>query len=71
MAYGPSQVRTWAQQTGAPVGTRGRLSHEVVTAYLMANPSIARELTAELRVPISSRGTVAQAICEELALLVR
>ena len=71
MGYGPSQVRAWAQQTGEPVATHGRLSHEVVTTYLMAHPSVARDLATENGIPISSRVKVAQATCEELALLVR
>lgn len=71
MAYEPSQVRAWAQRAGMPVGTRGRLSYEVVTAYLVAHPSVARELASELGITISSRGKVSQTACEELATFVR
>ena len=71
MGYQPSEVRVWAQQAGEPVAGRGRLSYEVVTAYLMANPQVTRGLAAEHGVHISTRGRVSQATCEELAVLVR
>ena len=38
MTYHPSDVRTWATETGYPVPARGRLSYEVVTSYLKAIP---------------------------------
>jgi hypothetical protein len=71
MGYQPSEVRAWARAVGEPVADRGRLSYEVVTAYLMANPQITRGLAVEHGVHISTRGRVSQATCEELAVLVR
>jgi hypothetical protein len=71
MGYQPSEVRAWAHAVGEPAADRGRLSYQVVTAYLMANPHITRGLAVELGVHISSRGRVSQATCEELAALVR
>lgn len=71
MRYEPSDVRAWAHRTGEPVASRGRLSTELVTAYLVANPPVARELAAEYGVSVSSRGRVALSTCEELAALVR
>lgn len=71
MTYQPSDVRAWAQESGEPVAERGRLSYELVTAYLKANPRVTRELAAEHGVFASARGAVSQATCEELAFLVR
>jgi len=71
MKYHPSDVRAWASDAGEPIAARGRLSHEVVTAYLKANPSVARELATEYGVRIPARGAVSRATCEELAVLVR
>ena len=71
MTYQPSDVRAWAFGTGLPVAERGRLSHRVVTAYLKANPQVARELAAECGVAAPTRGAVSLATCEELAALVR
>ena len=71
MGYQPSEVRAWAQAVGEPVADRGRLSYEVVTAYLMANPQVARGLAAEHGLHVSARGRVSHATCEELAVLVR
>ena len=71
MTYQPSHVRAWAHETGEPVAERGRLSYEVVTAYLKANPSVTRELAAEHGVRTAPRGAVSLATCEELAVLVR
>ena len=71
MRYQPSEVRAWAQQAGEPVASRGRLSYEVVTAYLLANPQVTRGLAAEHGVRTPTRGRVSQATCEELAVLVR
>lgn len=71
MTYEPSEVRAWAHEAGEQVAERGRLSYQVVTAYLKANPQVARELASEHDVPISSRGAVSLATCEEIALLVR
>jgi hypothetical protein len=71
MAYEPSEVRAWARQAGEQIAGRGRLSYRIVTAYLKANPQIARELAFEHDVPVPSRGAVSLAACEEIALLVR
>ena len=71
MGYKPSEVRAWAQAVGEPVADRGRLSYEVVTGYLMANPQVTRGLAVEHGVHISTRGKVSQATCEEIAVLVR
>ena len=71
MTYRPSDVRAWAQETGEPVAGRGRLSYDVVTAYLMANPQVTRGLAVEHGLHISTRGRVSRATCEELAVLVR
>ena len=71
MGYEPSEARAWAQSVGEPVASRGRLSYEVVTGYLMANPQVTRGLAAEHGLHISARGRVSQATCEELAVLVR
>lgn len=30
-------VRTWAQETGLPVGTRGRIKPEIISAYILAH----------------------------------
>jgi hypothetical protein len=71
MTYRPSDVRAWAQEAGEPVAERGRLSYEVVTAYLKANPQITRQLAAEYGVAAPARGAVSLATCGELAVLVR
>ena len=71
MTYHPSAVRAWAHETGEPVAERGRLSYEVVTAYLKANPSVTRALAAECGVHTPARGGVSLATCEALAVLVR
>jgi hypothetical protein len=71
MTYHPSDVRAWANETGQPVSERGRLSYEVVTTYLKANPSVTRALAAEHGVHAAARGAVSQATCEELAVLLR
>lgn len=71
MTYRPSDVRAWAQESGEPVAERGRLSYELVTAYLKANPKITRELAAEYGVHAPPRGAVSLATCEELAVFVR
>ena len=71
MGYEPSEARAWAQSVGEPVASRGRLSYEVVTGYLMANPQITRGLAVEHGLHISTRGRVSRATCEELAVLVR
>jgi hypothetical protein len=71
MTYHPSDVRTWAMETGEPVPARGRLSYQVVTAYLLAHPQVARPLAAEHGVHVSARGKVSLGTCEELAVLLR
>ena len=67
MTYEPSEVRAWAHEAGEQVAERGRLSYQVVTAYLKANPQVARELASEHDVPVPSRGAVSLATCEEIA----
>jgi hypothetical protein len=71
MTYEPSQVRAWAHEAGEPVAERGRLSYHLVTAYLKANPQVARELASEHDLPVPSRGAVSLSTCAEIALLVR
>ena len=71
MTYLPSDVRAWAHSTGEPVAERGRLSYDVVTAYLKANPQVTRALAAEHGIDVPARGAVSLASCEELAVLVR
>jgi hypothetical protein len=71
MTYHPSDVRAWAYETGEPVAERGRLSYEVVTAYLKANPQITRAIAAEYGVDVPARGAVSLASCEELAVILR
>jgi hypothetical protein len=71
MTYHPSHVRAWAHETGEPVAERGRLSYEVITAYLKANPSVTRAVAAEHGVHTAARGAVSQATCEELAVFLR
>jgi len=71
MGYEPSEARAWAQSEGEPVASRGRLSYEVVTGYLMANPQVTRALAVKHGLNISTRGRVSQATCEELAVVVR
>jgi hypothetical protein len=71
MTYRPNDARSWAQDAGAPVAARGRLSYETVTGYLKANPKVARALAAEHGVDVPARGAVSLAACEELAVVVR
>jgi hypothetical protein len=71
MTYHPSDVRTWAQETGYPVPVRGRLSYDAVASYLLAHPQVARPLAVEHGVQVSARGKVSLATCEELAVLLR
>lgn len=71
MTYHPSDVRAWAQETGYPVPTRGRLSYDAVASYLQAHPQVARPLALKHGVHVSARGRVSLATCEELAVLVR
>jgi hypothetical protein len=71
MTYQPSDVRAWAHEAGEPVAERGRLSYEIVIAYLKSNPRVTRELAAEHGVYAPARGAVSIATCEELAVLVR
>ena len=71
MTYRPSNVRTWAEETGYPVPVRGRLSYDAVATYLQAHQQVARHLADEHGVHVSARGRVSLATCEELALLVR
>lgn len=71
MLYEPSDVRAWARSMGQPVAVRGRLSYEVVVAYLIANPKVARTLAVAHGLTVPARGRVGMATCEELALLVR
>ena len=71
MTYPPNDGRAWAQDAGEPVAVRGRLSYVTVTAYLKANPRVARALAAEFGGDVPDRGAVSLATCEELAVLVR
>ncbi len=71
MQLDPSDVRAWATAEHVPVAARGRLSYDVVIAYLKAHPSVARGVASEHGVPVSTRGAVSLATCEELALIVR
>ena len=71
MTYEPSEVRAWAHEVGEPVAERGRLSYQVVTAYLKANPRVARELASEHDLPVPGRGAVSRSTWAEIARLVR
>lgn len=71
MTYRSSDVRAWARDSGEPVAVRGRLSYELVTAYLKAHPQVTRTLAAEHGLAAPARGAVSLATCEELAVLVR
>ena len=71
MTYEPSEVRAWAHEVGEPVAERGRLSYQVVTAYLKAHPQVARELASQHDLPVPGRGAVGRSTCAEIALLVR
>jgi hypothetical protein len=71
MTYHPSDVRTWAQETGYPVPVRGRLSYDAVSSYLLAHPQVARPLAVEHAVNVSARGKVSRTTCEELALVLQ
>jgi len=71
MTYHPSDARAWALESGEPVSAHGRLSYQVVTAYLRAHPKITRSLAAECGVDVSARGAISIATVEELTVLVR
>ena len=38
-----SAIREWASANGIEVGKRGRISHDVFEAYLLAHPAEARQ----------------------------
>ncbi len=65
------QVRTWARGEGLTVANRGRLSTDVVAAFLHAHPASARTAALEIGFPISARGRIAWGTCGELAALIR
>lgn len=71
MIYSPGDIRAWAQEVGEPVAGRGRLSYQVIAAYLKAHPQITRGLAADHGVSVSARGAISWASCEELTRLMR
>lgn len=53
-----TEIRTWANENGVPVGKRGRLGPVVKGAYFTANPSVAREVAIEAGIEVGHRGRI-------------
>lgn len=53
-----SEIRNWANESGVPVGTRGRLGPEVKGAYFRAHPADARATAVEAGIEVPSRGRI-------------
>lgn len=54
-------VREWAQAQGKPVGTRGRISHDLFVEFLSANPAEARKYLQAHGVEVGKRGRISKA----------
>jgi len=62
-----SVLREFAATHDLEVGKRGRVSHEVVLAYLRANPALTRTLAAEAGIPVGKRGRLSGEVFEAVA----
>lgn len=61
-----ADIRTWAKANNVPVGTRGRLDHEVKVAYLKAHPKEARQIAKAKGFKVGVRGRMSSALFESL-----
>jgi hypothetical protein len=60
-------VRDWAEANGHTVGKRGRVSHETLMAFLLANPRTAREIAAASDIVIGKRGRISKSTISKIA----
>ena len=51
-----SAIREWASANGIEVGKRGRISHDVFEAYLLAHPAEARQFLKAQGLVVGNRG---------------
>ncbi len=56
-----SAVREWAVSEGIDVGKRGRISHDVFVAYLLAHPAEARSFLRSQGFVVGKRGRLSRA----------
>lgn len=64
-------ARDYQRQQGKEVGTRGRLSVEQFTEYLMRSPKTARAIAAALGVEVDGKGFVKKDVAVQLASAIR
>jgi hypothetical protein len=64
-----ANAREFARMNRIPVGTRGRISADLFTEYLMSKPRTAREVAAALRIPVSARGRISKTVANEMGLV--
>ena len=65
------EARAFAQEHGAEVGIRGRLSADTIVTFLKANPKRARQIAAEVGVVVPSRGRLSADALTAIAKVVR
>lgn len=61
------EVREFAHANGLPVSKRGRVGHDVVVAFLRANPALTRALALEAGIAVGTRGRMAPEVFEAVA----
>lgn len=64
-------AREFARENGNQVGTRGRLSIEIFTNYLLSQPATARDLAQTMDIPVSAKGRVSRETVEAIAASIR
>lgn len=66
-----AEVRTHLRDTGAEVGTRGRLSAEAFESYFRAKPKRAREVAALVGVKVTKGQRISQTALADIVTAVR
>lgn len=66
-----SVLRDFAESQGLAVGRRGRISREVLLAFLASHPHTTRALANEQGIKIGVRGRISPATVEAVASAIR
>lgn len=62
-----SVLRDFAAAHGLEVGKRGRVSHEVLVAFLRAYPRTTRALARDAGIEVGTRGRLSPSLVEAVA----
>jgi hypothetical protein len=63
------EAREFARENDLEVGSRGRVSSEVLVEYLMTQPKKVRELAKVLDIPVAERGRVSYEVVARVGVI--